>query len=337
VDNFESYAAGAVAVFQKPTYSGNTTGVNAGDTAAVSTEAANDALDPNVGSPGTKSDKIAWQWTTAGTGFIRLTTYNTANKPNPFLNLSKGLSIYLKLPSGQIDLQLIVRETGGSGPIGANGGASGTLERTANPIRIEASSQWQYVYFDIPNETWSGYSTGNGVLTGSWGTLEALSITAVSGDPATNFTLFVDDIYQGPAQHPSMTKIVDNDQGSPVYTETGTWATSGSTGYNGLTYRYATAGGAHTATWDLSLPASGSWKISVIHRAGTNRCTSTKFVAQTASGAQTVYINQQTNDLTWVTLGTWNFNISNGSVQLDAAGSTGGTVVIADAVKAEKQ
>jgi hypothetical protein len=39
----------------------------------------------------------------------------------------------------------------------------------------------------------------------------------------------------------------------------------------------------------------------------------------------------------WVTLGTWNFNAGAGSVMLDALGSTGGTVVIADAVKAVKQ
>jgi hypothetical protein len=324
------------AVFQKPTYSGTTSGVEAGDSATVSTEAANDALDPDVGDPGTKSDKIAWEWTTAGSGFIRLTTSNTANKPNPLLDFSKGLSIYLKLPAGQLDLQLIVRETGGSGPIGANGGTSGNLERTANAIRINASTEWQYVYFNIPNETWTGFVTGNGTLDGSWGTLEALSITAVSGDPTTVFTLYVDDIYQGAEQDPTMEKIVDNDDGSPVYTETGTWSTGGSSGYNGGTYRWANAGQSHTATWDLDLKAAGSWTISVIYRSGTNRCTSTKYIVQTSSGAQTVYINQQTPNLSWVTLGTWDFDFNGGSVQIDALGSSGGSVVISDAVKASR-
>ena len=131
--------------------------------------------------------------------------------------------------------------------------------------------------------------------------------------------------------------IRDNDNGSPIYIETGTWTTSGTAGYNGGTYRYATAGGSHTATWNLNLPVSGSWTISVIYKAGTNRATSAKYVVQTSAGPQTIYKNQQTSDLVWVTLGTWNFNAGAGSVMLDALGSTGGTVVIADAVKAVKQ
>jgi hypothetical protein len=90
-----------------------------------------------------------------------------------------------------------IRETGGSGPIGADGGTSGTIERTAVPVRIESRDSWQYVYFDLPNETWVA-STGNGQLDGSWGTLEALSISAVPSDPTTDFTLYIDDIYQGP-------------------------------------------------------------------------------------------------------------------------------------------
>ncbi|HQN00149.1 MAG TPA: fibronectin type III domain-containing protein, partial [Candidatus Hydrogenedentes bacterium] len=197
VENFESYTAGTTAVFQKPTYSGSTTGVvAASDSSAVSTEAANNILDPLVGAPGTKSYKVAWTWTTAGTGFIRLTTANTVNKPNPMLDFTKGLSLYLNLPAGQIDLQLQVRETGGSGPIGANGGTTGAIERTATKVRINSSGSWQYVYFNLPSETWMAF-TGNGVLDGTWGTLEALVISAVSGDPTTAFVLYVDDIYQG--------------------------------------------------------------------------------------------------------------------------------------------
>ena len=75
----------------------------------------------------------------------------------------------------------------------------------------------------------------------------------------------------------------------------------------------------------------------MIYRSGSNRCTSTKYVVQTSSGPQTVYVNQTQNNLTWVTLGTWNFDYSSSSVQLDGAGSTGGYVVVADAVRAVKQ
>jgi len=209
MDNWESYATGVYAVFQHPAYSGSTTGINAGDTAAVSNESANNILDPNAGTPGTQSYKVTWQWTVAGTGYIRLTTANTANKPNPLLDLTKGLSLYLNLPAGQIDLQLMIRETGGSGPIGANGGQTGTIEKTATAKRINSSGGWQYVYFNIPNETWTGF-TGNGILEGTWGTLEALAITAVSSDPTTAFTLYLDDIYQGPQQTPQSLKVYVN-------------------------------------------------------------------------------------------------------------------------------
>ena len=150
-------------------------------------------------------------------------------------------------------------------------------------------------------------------------------------------------LISGPTPTPTSTPtpvpdvIKDNDDGSPTYTETGSWSTSGSTGYDGGTYRYATAGGSHTATWDLDLPVSGSWTISVIYRAGSNRASSSKYVVQTSSGPQTVYKDQQENNLVWVTLGTWNFDAEGGSVTLDADGSSGGDVVISDAVKAVKQ
>ncbi|HOR63467.1 MAG TPA: hypothetical protein PKW18_02515, partial [Candidatus Sumerlaeota bacterium] len=201
VDGFESYTAGAAAMFRNPDFSGSTTGIQTGSSSVVSTEAANNRLDPNIGAPGSKSNKVSWTWTTPGSGYIRLTTYNTANRPNPLLKLNKGLSFYVKLTAGQLDLQIQIRETGGNGPIGANGGLTGAIERTTNKVRINASPDWQYVFIDIPNVAWASM-TGNGVLEGEWGTLEALCISAVSGDPTASFTLYVDDVWQGPQHNP---------------------------------------------------------------------------------------------------------------------------------------
>jgi hypothetical protein len=130
--------------------------------------------------------------------------------------------------------------------------------------------------------------------------------------------------------------IVDNDQGSPAYTETGTWTTSGSAGYNGGTYRFAAVGGAHTATWTATV-GSGDYTVSVWYVAGSNRATSTKYTISTATGNQTVYINQTQNSQTWVSLGTFRFNGGSATVTLDAAGSTGGSVVIADPVRFQYQ
>ncbi|MDX1450874.1 MAG: hypothetical protein R3246_17620, partial [Acidimicrobiia bacterium] len=64
-----------------------------------------------------------------------------------------------------------------------------------------------------------------------------------------------------PTGPPFTEQVLDDDNGPPEYTETGSWTTSGSTGYNGGTYRFATAGGAHTATWSIDLPVAGDYEV----------------------------------------------------------------------------
>jgi hypothetical protein len=200
--NFEGYSAGSEVMFQEPEFSGSTTGINtATDSAAVSAAQSNNILDPAVGSPGSQSYRIYWQWTTPGSGFVRCTSYIAANKPNPIIDLTKGLSIYVKIIQGEVDMTYWVRETGVSGVIGDNGGASGTIEKCARATRLTASSAWQYIYYDIPNESYSAI-TGNGVLDGTWGTIEAFTFSAVSGSPASTIEIFIDDLYQGPMQNP---------------------------------------------------------------------------------------------------------------------------------------
>ncbi|NUP88896.1 MAG: family 10 glycosylhydrolase [Candidatus Sumerlaeia bacterium] len=127
--------------------------------------------------------------------------------------------------------------------------------------------------------------------------------------------------------------LIDNTPGAPTFTTTGTWSTSASGGYNSTSYRWANAGQNHTASWNFNLPIGGNWRVEVIYRAGTNRTTSTRYSIPTAGGTQTVNINQQINNLTWVTLGTWAFNPGTVAVTLQAQPSTGGSVVIADAVR----
>jgi hypothetical protein len=126
--------------------------------------------------------------------------------------------------------------------------------------------------------------------------------------------------------------IVNNDDGAPGHTETGAWATSGSTGYDGGTYRFATAGGSSTATWSATLASTTQYEVAVWYVSGSNRATSTRYVVQTASGPQSVDIDQ-TGGGNWTSLGLFDFNAGPASVQLQAASSTGGSVVIADALR----
>lgn len=127
--------------------------------------------------------------------------------------------------------------------------------------------------------------------------------------------------------------VVDNDDGAPAYVETGAWSTSGAAGYNGGTYRFANVGGAHTATWTATLAAAGEVEVFVYYTPGANRATSTRYVVSAAGGPQTVFINQTGGGFGWDSLGTFTFNAGENTVMLDAAGSSGGDVVIADAVR----
>jgi len=202
LEDFEPYADGTQVMFMPPDFSGSTSGINTEtDDLGVSSQEANDILDPAVGWPGAKSERIYWEWLTAGSGQVRLTTYNAPNRPNPIIDFNKGLSIYVKVLQGEVDMRIWVRETGVQGNIGDNGGISGAVEELGDFRRLSASSNWQYVYFDIPNEPVIPVS-GNGVLDGDWGTLESLFFRAVSGSPATVIELFIDDFYQGPEQSP---------------------------------------------------------------------------------------------------------------------------------------
>lgn len=139
------------------------------------------------------------------------------------------------------------------------------------------------------------------------------------------------------AQGSGTSAVRDNDSGQPVYLTSGSWFTSGSTGYNGGTYQYAFAGGNDFATWDLDVPQTGRWKVEVMYRAGSNRTTSTAYRIDAANGVESATINQRNNNLQWVSLGTYEFVKGISTVTLDASASTGGTVVISDAVRITKQ
>ncbi|MCP4246512.1 MAG: hypothetical protein GY778_05635 [bacterium] len=127
--------------------------------------------------------------------------------------------------------------------------------------------------------------------------------------------------------------VVDNDVGPPAYVEIGTWSTGGSTGYNGGTYRWSSPGGTETATWTANLAAAGDYEIFVWYVSSGNRTTSTKYDIVAAGQTHTVYVDQTTGGFAWESLGTYPFNAGDNMIVLDAGGSSGGSAVIADAVR----
>jgi N-acetylmuramoyl-L-alanine amidase len=130
--------------------------------------------------------------------------------------------------------------------------------------------------------------------------------------------------------------FADNDQGAPRYSETGLWSTSASMGYGGLSYRFATTGftPTATATWDLVVPAEGNYPVYVFYRAGTNRAFDARFAVHHTGGVTVVPVDQTTDNVTWVYLGTFRFTPARGArVVLDNQSTLAGRVVIADAVR----
>lgn len=130
--------------------------------------------------------------------------------------------------------------------------------------------------------------------------------------------------------------IADNDQGWPVYRESGGWTTSTYSGYNARTYRFATTTTTSTAKayWTISAPASGSYPVWVWYVAGGNRCPAARYEIHHSGGTSVVILDQTKRSRTWVHLGDFWFEKGKDAVVvLDNKSTSLGGVVIADAVR----
>ncbi|MFB3896653.1 MAG: GerMN domain-containing protein [bacterium] len=134
--------------------------------------------------------------------------------------------------------------------------------------------------------------------------------------------------------------IVNNDSGSPSYTETGSWSTSASNGYN-TTYRYAftnTSATTATAIWQASIPRADYYAVYQFHRPGSNRVTDAEYIINHSGGQTIVYVNQKqratTSDPHWIYMGQFYFNAGTVTITLtNFSKDTSGSVVIADAIR----
>ncbi|MEZ5163111.1 MAG: PEP-CTERM sorting domain-containing protein [Fimbriimonadaceae bacterium] len=90
--DFEAFGAGTEAVFQEASFSGSTSGnVLAGATSAV---------DDTVAATGLNSSRQDFQFVDGSTSrWIRLTTFNTPNQPNPIIDFADGSSLSFKMRS----------------------------------------------------------------------------------------------------------------------------------------------------------------------------------------------------------------------------------------------
>ncbi len=196
--DFDNYTVGNAALFQLPRYSGST--VNH----LAATPNVAQVTDTVTAFSGAKCEMVQWAFVDASTQhWLRLTTHNGAQLPNPTVALDRPLRVRLRLDSGQVRVCVGIRETGTTADIGADGGTSGTIEwvgatgvvGTAPQGRLITAQPgvWQTLLFD-PRQDPITPQTGDGVLASSTGkgVFEQLAFSAV--DSAGPFTAYIDDI-----------------------------------------------------------------------------------------------------------------------------------------------
>jgi hypothetical protein len=197
--DFENVPPGSPALFQNPAYSGSTDTfleVSSGHpTFAVVT------TNMPSGISGSRVLHVTWSFA-SGTAdpWLRLTTHAAAVLPNPTVSFHEGLCFdaYADRP---LFLVLGLRETGAAGPVGSNGGTSGTLEwvggttdNTRSPPlgRRLAPGAWTRICFVPPDEPVHGF-TGDGSLASitDRGVLEHLAL--VPDDGSGQYHLYLDN------------------------------------------------------------------------------------------------------------------------------------------------
>jgi len=202
---FEGYANGVEVMFRPPRYSGSTAQhlTTSPNLAQVTDEVAAFA--------GAKCSKLSWQFVdTALERWVRATTSNAANVPNPTIELDKPVRVRLRFesPTGAALLvSLGVRETGTTAPVGSDGGTTGTIEWVGASGRYNGVSPqgklvtampgiWQTIVFDPLTDPIRPH-TGDGVLSSpsNKGTFEHLAFSSTGG--AGPFVVYVDQVEQG--------------------------------------------------------------------------------------------------------------------------------------------
>ncbi len=217
ITDFEAFPApsanGAV-MFRQPSFSGSTgLYINSSDPAPNNTT----QVVTDRAFSGTRSLRVIWQFVSTEppsgrSRWLRLTTFNTSNLPNPALDFAHALRFKIYVPSGVPDfyVTLGVRETNTTAPIGGNGGTSGGIEflgatviRGSGPDApegklITTKDQWVEVVFNIPVEPVMAFAgaTANGVLEVPRGVLEQLAFTPVDPNALGPYTIYLDDFEQ---------------------------------------------------------------------------------------------------------------------------------------------
>jgi hypothetical protein len=209
--DFESYSNAVEVMFQEPGFSGTTAGNLSTAATNFSTTADNPLANPNPNG-GNRVYSVSWTFDEfAPNPWIRLTTFNAPNLANPTVDFTQSIQFDIFSDSA-IYVGLGLRETSTTAAIGANGGASGTIEfvggrtdNTTTPPKgaLVAANTWTTLKFDLPTEPIRGF-TGDGVLTSTTGKGVLEMLTLVPFDVTdTTYNLYVDNFAVVPIPEPS--------------------------------------------------------------------------------------------------------------------------------------
>lgn len=209
VINFDNFTDGSSVGFRKPSFSPTTSG-NVDTTFDISEVVSDQAFQSE------KAYHFKFSFVDNDpTRWVRITTVDTDNIPNPILDLKKRIRFRVLLESGSIRIALGIREIDKTtATVGGNGGSNGPIEwvgadefilnENNDPTPIGKLIQstntdiWQEVEFDLEKDHIINFSGGNGILEGSYGTLEHIAFTIVpeSISPGELINIHIDKIEQ---------------------------------------------------------------------------------------------------------------------------------------------
>jgi hypothetical protein len=132
IQDFETAPLGPGTLFRDAAFSGSTS-ANIAAAPVPATEVVNtDAY------ASTQSLHATFDWAnpTDPARWCRFTTSNMTTTPNPIIEYDKDVTMWIKVVQGSFTLELLSRDNNAVGAIGADGGATGEIERItpATPV-----------------------------------------------------------------------------------------------------------------------------------------------------------------------------------------------------------
>lgn len=189
--DFEAYGSGSTAVlFQKPTYSGSTRGV---DTNVTDSTAVASTFPAGTGK-GSRVLKSSWSFVAGSANWIRLTTAAATTFPRPVIDLRQIFKFDIYTDKA-LKVAVCASETGNPAgtAIGSDGGTSTSYEwagvtnvnsSAPMPTRTIPANTWTTVQFNLPFEPITPFAlaNANGVLSTptGLGAVEHLALVPVS-------------------------------------------------------------------------------------------------------------------------------------------------------------